>query len=282
MYGVSILPKRHLNLIKGNAIHMALAHLLGRKGYEAYTDFYMNESINDSYVIMDNGVIEGDQRPMSELVEKALKYKMDELILPDVFCDGIASARKTLEAMEELKVIYAERPEALKLRLMIVPQGESLYEWLECLKTIIDNAPIDYHVVGIPKVLVKLLGNRARLQACELLEEQGYLRSIGFDVHLLGCHNNALEPKMIQSYAAQHFKYVSVRSCDSALPYVYARNNCRLDECDRPDQAAIDFDGWLSNESILQENIEFWQNECAGKPTIEENEKVTPFNFADR
>lgn len=242
----TIVPAAYLGLIEADKYHMALAHLIDTKVENAYTSFYRLQGAREgSYVILDNGVIEGDPRPILELIQKAEIINADEIILPDKLCD----METTLElSYDALQAAEAFKPE---LKLMAVPQGETLEEWLECARIMLDW---DIHCLGIPKVLTKIGGRDARL---EVLKELGNRRR-GVEVHLLGCWESPLEPLMIDRAVACR-AILPVRGIDSSIAYVYAREGLSISQTARP-SGAVKFDAKDADLELLSRNIELWKN----------------------
>lgn len=250
MQVATILPQQYLSLIRQENYHMCLANLIGTPGMEAYTEFYTEQGFNkNSYLIMDNGLIEGNPRPIEELIHKAQYLHADEFILPDVFRDSKA----TLEAIQ---AAY-ELGKNSGIKMMAVPQGNTLNEWLSCACEIIGNFR-EINVIGIPKVLVDIAGRDGRLIAINLLAEQSpVLRHK--EIHLLGCWQTPLELLFIDK-AQRKGIIPKVRGVDSAIPYVYARAGIRLDSDDRPDSNPIDFmNGTIKSRGLLKRNIDMWK-----------------------
>lgn len=240
----TILPTHYLQLAKDDEMHMALAHLIGKD--EEYTNFFKERASEGKYVILDNGVVEtGKPVSIEELVAKAKMIGASELIIPDHFMNGEATMESAIE-----NVPYV-RKHAPTLKIMVVPQGETIEEWLYFAKEIIQ---MDIDTIGIPKVLTKLGGRDARL---EVLADLGHsLR--GLAIHLLGCWENPLELKLIAK-AVSTGQILPVRSCDSAIAYAYARENMSITSGERP-TGAIDFSAKDASIDKLLHNIMIWED----------------------
>lgn len=248
----SILPQNLLHLIQDDNYHMCLAHLIGALGMDVYTDFYRNIGYQkDKYLIMDNGLIEGDPRPIEELVEKAILVKADELILPDVFLKYKETTKAVDGALGFIK------SHDVRMNLMAVAQGETLTEWFECAKELI---AMGIKCIGVPKVLTKVGGRDARLQVLMALAYSG-VDLKGVEFHLLGCWNSALEVIVMDSASRNKGNMLpNIRGVDSALPYVYARADLMISEDDRPDSAPINFkEDKVIDQRLLEFNINAWR-----------------------
>ena len=249
----TILPQSYLHMAIVDDYHMCLANFIGEPEMEAYTNFFRDQA-KLGFVIMDNGLIEGNPRPIDELVVKAKLIGAHEMVLPDVFRDSKA----TLDAIDNA---YGRSLES-GINLMAVPQGNTLEEWLDCACTIIGEYR-EVKTIGIPKVLVDIAGRDGRsIAITELAKRSPMLYHK--DIHLLGCWNSALEITIIDKLSRTN-KIPTVRGVDSAFAYVYTRAGVRLDSDDRPDSLPIDFkDGRIEgNErqvnSLLKKNIQLWR-----------------------
>lgn len=246
----TILPQTYLHHVRRDEYHMCLANLIGEPGMEAYTEFYMEQGFSEnSYLIMDNGLIEGNPRPIEELIRKAQYLHADEFILPDVFRDKNATLNAIQNAYDHAR--------AAGIKMMAVPQGNTLEEWLQCACDIIGNFR-DIKVIGIPKVLVNIAGRDGRLFAIKELSERCPMIKHK-EIHLLGCWKTPLEVLLVDK-ASRSGQIPMVRGVDSAIPYVYARAGIRLDSADRPDSNPIDFkSGIIDNTRLLNKNIKIWK-----------------------
>ena len=245
MKAATILPTHYLPLIEDTDYHMCLAHLIGKD--EKYTEFYKQIGKDSSkYLIMDNGVVEGDQRPITEIVKKAIYVNANEIILPDVMLDKDATLEKSYDALQYIK-------DNFPLKIMAVPQGKTIDEWLDCAITMIDW---DIDCLGIPKVLTKLGGRDARLEVLKMLGN----KTRGLDIHLLGCWNSSIELTMIAS-AELNREVRPIRGVDSVLAYVYSREGLLISDADRP-AGYVDFSAHDVEEDLLKRNIFLWQMSC--------------------
>ena len=258
----SIVPQNFLHLTEQSDFHMALAHLIGKEGYEEYTSFFKNRK-EGSFCILDNGVIEGNPMDIETIIERAMTIKADEIVLPDAYKDVTKIIRLVDNAIKVLIQRFGENNWPFKL--MVVPQGDSEERWLSCATILLSTYGAYINTIGIPKHLIDTVGVRdARLYAISNLAERIDLE--GFDIHLLGCWKTPLEVLMI-SKASEQCIIPTVRSCDSAIPYVYARNGLRFSDDDRPDKDPIDFHRGHCSEMLLKYNIMAWV--CIGDPSAE-------------
>jgi hypothetical protein len=244
MKTATILPTKYLPFLADETYHMCLAHLIGSD--EQYTRFYADMAKKGRYVIMDNGVIEGDPRPIEEIVKKATMIKANEIVLPDVYMNMEATLEKTYNAIKYVKGNFP-------FKLMGVPQGKTFDEWLQCAEAMV---LLDIDVIGIPKVLTSLGGRDARTEALAILGN----RLRGLEIHMLGCWNTILEATLIEC-AVRDEIIPKVRGIDSAIAYVYAKAGIGLDEDERPN-VKFNFDETDVNYILLAKNIHMWNCAC--------------------
>ena len=259
----SIVPQNFLEFTRDADIHMALACFVGEKGYEAYTKFFSKQRKADSFLIMDNGVIEGKPMPFEECVRRAELINADEIVLPDVYKDNHGTYNAVKEAID-----YYVAHDMLnnRFRLMVVPQGDSMEDWLDCAMHLITSFGVHISTIGIPKHLIDTCKERdGRLIAISNLYDR--LPNLHeWDIHLLGCWKTPLEV-LVCAKASEQGIIPNIRSCDSAIPYVYARNDLRFSDDDRPDTDPIDFKNGYCNPIYLAYNIASWVS--IGDPNAE-------------
>lgn len=249
----TIVPQNYLHLTKNDNYFMCLGNLIGAPGMEKYTEFFRKRAEEEKFVIMDNGVIEGNQRPIEELVAKANLVGASEIVLTDVFRDKEATLNAIDHDMHALEGLT--RPP----RLMMVPQGNSIEEWVDCAHQLICKYRASLLVItfGVPKVLVLLGGRDARALALkQLMVRCPIARHCTF--HLLGCWTTALEVTVVDKLGLQG-AFPIVRGVDSAMPFVYARAGKLITHQDRPDSVPINFKKTRVNPFKLYYNLYHWR-----------------------
>jgi len=245
MQVATILPTAYLELTENNPYHMALAHLVGRD--RVYTEFFTRMSNEGKFVMLDNGVIEaGVPMNIKDIVTKSKLIGASEVILPDTLDDAEATLNAACEAIPYARKYYAGR-------LMGVPQGKTLDDWVDCAKAMLE---LDVDTIGIPKRLVSIGGRDARY---DVLGRLGWLLR-GREVHLLGCWETPIECSLIEK-ASKAKQIVPVRGVDSCIPYVYAREDMYISQGPRP-SGAVDFSAKDAVMGKLLHNIEMWEAAC--------------------
>lgn len=153
-------------------------------------------------VIMDNSLIELGKPVDAETMLAAVNIvNADYAVLPDVLSDKDASIKASTTAARQWKVV------GLDIDPIIVAQGNTTDECLECVNNIIEDMDIDerdLYLISIPRALVLTEGSRMPL--IKELE-----RFWNINIHLLGFSANYYDDIM----CARHPNVVGI---DSATP----------------------------------------------------------------
>lgn len=183
--------------------HMALAHLVLEN--LDYANFYRERSAAGEYVILDNSIIElGEAVSIDIILEAAARIKAHEIILPDVYRDGMG----TLNAID--RVFHHDAEKLKGYKLMAVPQGKTMSDWLYCYKKILRNFP-QIDVIGIPKSTSMFEDDTiGRDNLVQHLYSHGFVK-YDKEYHLLGVHNNPAEI-LVSS------RHKWIRGVDTCLP----------------------------------------------------------------
>jgi hypothetical protein len=139
---------------------------------------------------------------------------------------------------------------------MAVPQGKTLEEWVACATEMLTWG-ID--TIGIPKVLTSIAGRDGRLHALKLIAP--VIASLDSSIqhqsiHLLGCWESPLELTILAKAEQQRIIPI-IRSCDSAIAYVYSKAGILLGTDARP-EGPVDFGGTVDDVLLLTDNITIW------------------------
>ena len=213
-----ILPIDLLGLIEKRPFYMCLAHLAYKN--DKYLDFYKKQSELGKFVLLDNGAYEGEQLTKEQMFEVVQKIKPSEIILNDCLFDGPETIKLSKDSLKYYK------SNGYTGKYMFVPQGNTFEEWKQCHNYM---SLVDVSTIGIAKHINKTFNNDdARYECCDWLKETI------FKIHLLGCQTNINEVYKIGK------QFNNVRSCDTALAYIYSMDDKVCWYCDRPD-CKIDF-----------------------------------------
>jgi hypothetical protein len=263
MQVATIVPIAHLDEIRGEPYHMALAHIAGRS--PRYRDFYRAEVDRGAFLLLDNGVVEtGIPWLASAIYGMALHLNATEMILPDY----IGDMRGTLQAsFRGLSYIVQQRK---RVRAMAVPQGRTVAEWSHCAK-MMSGWPVDSF--GISKFarfpgegyerldLLRTEGGQAILEGSNLMTEEP------FGIHLLGCAQNPFEI----TFARLAFPG-RIRGVDSGVAAIATMHGATLRTTGERLPGPLDLEKALDPE-LLRQNLEIWrratQAGCASEQLVE-------------
>lgn len=233
-----IVPRSCLQLIEKNHYHMCLAHLVYEErrgdvvgsegtGDHRYTDFYRRMSDEGKFVLMDNGVAEGSQLQVDDLLEMYELVNPTEIVVPDTLFD----AKDTLAKLDEFLLKHSDLP----YRFMAVPQGNNLPEWLECARKMLTYRRVN--TIGISKFLNIATGDSTiRYDAAAGVQAIAeFLDRTDVEIHLLGCDEGPATVNWI------HNRIPMVRGCDSAFAYIAAQAGVVIGSDTKRPEGTIDF-----------------------------------------
>lgn len=230
MKPILIPPTHHFWSVMDQEYHLILSHLVEDPDY---FEFYRSEAELGKFLILDNSAHElGRGQSIDVLLEQGWSIGAKELVLPDVLYDSTQTVESTREALEGIEnFVYSWRPE----RVMIVPQGETLEDWMWCFRTMLDDYSrlvsrsrrwVPRLTVGISKDYNEYPGGLVEILETSVLPAQ---ETIGYDIHLLGW------PKPLWDLGSLSRLYGDrIRTTDSSRPFVYGIARIRLDTTVEP------------------------------------------------
>lgn len=234
----SIVPIKYLHLTKDDDYFMALAPVVLESN--EYAHFFKMRSDEGKFVLLDNGAHEGGSLDIMMVHAAAHRIGATEIILPDVIGDTAATLEATYRGLKHFRSMDLQDGH----KLMFVPQGANLHEWITCLEMLMPLGPTS---IGIPKMLTHRNGINARALALNYLATHAY----DVDVHMLGVWYSVEE-----LYLFKNNNYV--RGVDSTLPYLYAREGRQLGEGLKPTKIMDPYDE-TTDEQLLKVNLEAWR-----------------------
>jgi len=114
-----------------NDYDYCLPHLIDK--YLQYRVYFQKASLDNRFIIMDNGLFEGVEHTTEDLIEKINQFIPDVFIVPDAWNDSAITLRNAKSWMINHK---QHLPEGVNL--MAVCQGESLGELISTYQTLLD------------------------------------------------------------------------------------------------------------------------------------------------
>ena len=157
--------------------HMMLAH-----NVVARPNLHRDLSLDfpdDSYLILDNSVVETGKADIDVLRDAIDIVYPQCIVMPDVLMKGEETLFETTKAWTQLSDLMWKRG----IEGMVVPQGATYEEWLNCLRMLLDLKP---DVIGIPRNIEQLGLHRSTVV-------QDVSDLCGAKIHLLGMSNNVIE-----------------------------------------------------------------------------------------
>lgn len=191
---------------------MLLTHLVEK--YPSYVEEALKHP--DTYKILDNSLIElGGALSMDRLVSAAEKVKANEIILPDVFMDGEATIKSTIDSINWLK----KHNLLGRFKLMVVCHGTTKKAFKKCFDTLEKMPEVD--VIGIPKVMASMpwIKNRNRRDLKDIFMNSSK------EIHFLGSWYNLAELLNLGNDV-----WSRVRSADTCLPSLDVIQNLTFNE----------------------------------------------------
>ncbi len=251
----TIVPANHLDLIKEDDYFMALAHVA--KARSDYIDFFKSRSEEGKYVILDNSAVEqGDPGSFEDYIQVAEAMKASAIMLPDYFMDAektIEAARTSLALLDNWNDFAT--PEA---EVIVIPQGKSLGEWLECALAL-QNAVTDYGFIPFIGISCRYTGMFGVGRLAIAITVHSAISRFSGKVHLLGCYADPRKD------VRPGIGYPWLSGVDSSYAAVYAQHGYEMTENSfdwpRPPRN-IDFINDTYNSELLASNIDVWRKAC--------------------
>lgn len=200
---IPVMPLELMPPLSKGLLHFCQAHLFDNAiGGSLWQ--WAEEHANQ--LILDNGAYELGEADVSATLRVASRLKPYEVVCPDAY----QSRDKTLKLFHAHAPILADVAE----RVMIVPHGNDVVDWVECLETMLDSETargLPNITIGIPKLLDAYVGGRSA--ALAWIEAHVFPKH---EVHLLGMWRWISTPMQLIS------SFPWIRSFDSTWPYACA------------------------------------------------------------
>jgi hypothetical protein len=210
-------PIPHLSEFAQGKMHLLLPPLLNMS---VYWDHYYDLAQRGAYLILDNGAFEdGHSIDPTELINLAVDVRAREVVASDVLMDRIGTMDAAYEFLQAYKRTLEDRSRTYPLNIMLVPQGNTIYEWGRCLQDLIklfkNTLPGRQYSIGIPQRTEAWVGGRANLIA-RFIESMYYESGRALQVHLLGAHSEVIK------LAECALRFPWIRSVDTVKPFTFA------------------------------------------------------------
>lgn len=195
-----------------NDYDYCLPHLLDK--YEQYRLFFQKSRLDKRFIIMDNGLFEGVEHTIEDLLDKINLIRPNIFIVPDAWNDTTTTVRSAKHWMMN----YGKKLKELDVDLMAVCQGQTIGDLVIMYQTLTDlgynhiafnHSSIAYEKEyngNMPKLKAQMYG---RMDLIKRLNDKGVIRKNHYH-HLLGCSL----PQEFMNYKEYNF----IKSVDTSNP----------------------------------------------------------------
>lgn len=259
-----IIPTRPtIDVTRGQKFHLLLSHELSPETVK----FYREEARNGSYLILDNSAHERREgEDISTLLRQADELGAQEVVAPDVLFDKDMTLYRTRSSLSILRRQVEDghyhRPIP---RFMIVPQGATPDDYVECLWELVSFAlkmPPDWQwTIGVSKDYNDYFPGRPNY-LFEYLRDHVIpaARDLRAEIHLLGWP----KPLPVLADLSREF-FWDIRSTDSARPLTLTMSGIDLSQrvdVKYPGRPEGFFEQDVSDRDLLRKNIRIYRHLC--------------------
>jgi hypothetical protein len=212
--------------------HMVLPSELRRQEYS----LPYKQLAEHNYIILDNGIAEGTSYGMIDLLDMAAYIGADEIVVPDVMGDGLASCELAKRFEEGLLAKTYD-----KYAFMAVAHGKTFSELYSSIEYYISQDWIN--TIAFPRCL-QIFGDDARFEA--IAYWIGDIIAAGKEVHCLGSTSDLTEVKRLAEFS-------HIRGIDTCMPLDIIRAGVSLSQGEaRYMGRAPNYFTWVPTEAELE------------------------------
>ena len=227
-----------------NDYDYCLPHLLDK--YKQYNLFFQKSRKDKRFIIMDNGLFEGVEHTIEDLLEKIHFIQPNVFIVPDAWNDSIS----TLRSAKHWMMNYSKKLKELDVELMAVCQGQDMGELITTYQTLVDlgykhiafnHSSIAYikeYPGEMPKLKAQMYG---RMEFIRRLVQHKIINT-NYYHHLLGCSL----PQEFMAYNDWKF----IKSVDTSNPILVGAEGIRYSD------SGINFKPENKLEFYFEKNLE--------------------------
>ena len=186
-----------------------------------YRSFFQKSRIDKRFIIMDNGLFEGIDHTIEDLLEKIHLIHPNVFIVPDAWNDSTTTIRSAKHWM----INYGDKLKEIDVNLMAVCQGKTIGELISTYQTLVDlgykhiafnHSSIAYQELGYESSLKNQM--YGRMEFIRKLVEKKTIRETYYH-HLLGCSL----PQEFMAYGDWKF----IKSVDTSNPILVGAEGVR-------------------------------------------------------
>jgi hypothetical protein len=205
-----------------NDYDYCLPHLLDES--MRYKLFFQKSRIDKRFIIMDNGLFEGVDHTIADLLEKINLIHPDIFIVPDAWNDSTSTIRSAKHWM----INYGDKLKEIDINLMAVCQGKTIGELISTYQILVDlgykhiafnHSSIAYQEIGYDDPLKNQM--YGRMEFIKQLVQHKTIRDSYYH-HLLGCSL----PQEVMAYGDWKF----IKSVDTSNPILVGADGNRYQE----------------------------------------------------
>jgi hypothetical protein len=205
-----------------NDYDYCLPHLLDES--MRYKLFFQKSRIDKRFIIMDNGLFEGVDHTIADLLEKINLIHPDIFIVPDAWNDSTSTIRSAKHWM----INYGDKLKEIDVNLMAVCQGKTIGELISTYQILVDlgykhiafnHSSIAYQEIGYDDPLKNQM--YGRMEFIKQLVQHKTIRDSYYH-HLLGCSL----PQEVMAYGDWKF----IKSVDTSNPILVGADGNRYQE----------------------------------------------------
>lgn len=236
-------PKGYESYVQRGSAVMVLAQI-GLWQYEdEHTQMVKTNPTLPSMI--DNGANEGQTVTTQLLMERAARYGVREIVVPD----ELDSRDRTIQKARHFWTTLVNSPYAYtSYDYMGVAQGSTKLEVETCIESFSKLGFVK--TIGIPRRLIRRTGNSIiRIELARTIRQRYGNR---FQIHFLG-----MSPHWLGEIAFATQEVPFVRSVDTSAPFVYAMEGKKIHRQAEPIHRRPNYfdDMQVINEDLLQDNI---------------------------
>jgi hypothetical protein len=209
-----------------NDYDYCLPHLLDK--YKQYNLFFQKSRKDKRFIIMDNGLFEGVEHTIEDLLSKIELVQPDIFIVPDAWNDSITTVRSAKHWMMN----YGKKLKEIGVELMAVCQGQDLGELIITYQTLVDlgytHIAFNHSSCAYQEMYPTFAGREplkaqmyGRMEFIRHLVEKGTIRETYYH-HLLGCSL----PQEFMAYSDWKF----IKSVDTSNPILVGAESKRYSD----------------------------------------------------
>lgn len=248
-----VTPTAYLGMVAQEGLGYHLAEATRLLTDNVYLTHYERLGKLGHFIIVDNGAAEPEQeRPrFSAVVAVANKVRASEIVLPDKYLDKNFTIEATIDGAKLVET----------WRRMIVPQGTTMKEWLDCYLSIAHELEGKFATIGVAKNYEWVCkGGRPRV-----LDTLVSFGAGGHATHLLGLSGkNQAGPMGVQTEVSAIARlYPWVRGLDTGAPIAWAQHHVALQE--HRTHFSLDWNNAEAHVGMLFKNVKDLIRWCNGE-----------------